>query len=687
MGLRHLSEDSTGGQARVQAGQGRSIVHPKYRPDIDGLRAIAVLSVVGFHAFPAWIKGGFIGVDLFFVISGFLITTIILGSFEGEGFSYRTFYARRIRRIFPALVLVMAVTLAAGWYLLLPDEWAQLGRHLAGGAGFVSNFVFWHEAGYFDTASETKLLLHLWSLSIEEQFYIVWPLLLGLALWRKWPVLPVLAVIALVSFLINVGLVTTGHASAAFYAPPARAWELMAGGMLACLRLHTFKPWLPWSPALRSHVQSIAGVALIVLGLVFIRDGQAFPGWWALLPVLGAVLCIAAGPGGWLNRVLLAWRPMVWVGLISYPLYLWHWPLLAFARLLANDIPSRNVRIGVVIAAFALAWLTYRFVEKKLRRGRGARPIVILCAAMVALGLAGALVVSGRWSARLNDPQLSAQLSVIMKAPKDWDYPGTMERYTLNGQTAYRMGHGAHKVLLIGDSHIEQTAPRLQALLDHNPQQPVSFHFLTASSCPPIRHIVPIKVPTCVAAHDAMWAAARDGGFDTVVFGGIWNYYFHLSSVESSLGVYYADGADRLWTDSAKGTHAALHMLEQELAELTAQHKKVYLLLDNPRAEFLSPKYLLKGDRWGRLSVDSFASTMPWPTDQARLHERMRELALRAGAQVIDPIPTLCPNGQCIRSMVDGRPVYKDSDHLSASYTREYARYLDVLAQPPHEPH
>ncbi len=151
-------------------------IHPKYRPDIDGLRAIAILSVVGFHAFPEWVKGGFVGVDIFFVISGFLISSIIFGNLEKNTFNYYDFYARRIRRIFPALILVLVASYAAGWYLLLPDEFKQLGKHIAAGAGFVSNLVLWNEAGYFDKASYTKPLLHLWSLGIEEQFYIFWPL-------------------------------------------------------------------------------------------------------------------------------------------------------------------------------------------------------------------------------------------------------------------------------------------------------------------------------------------------------------------------------------------------------------------------------------------------------------------------------------------------------------------------------
>jgi hypothetical protein len=475
----------------------------------------------------------------------------------------------------------------------------------------------------------------------------------------------------------------TGDRSAAFYAPWARAWELAAGGMLACLRLHTLKPWLPWSPVLRSHVQSIVGVALITLGLILLDASKAFPGWWALLPVLGTVLCIAAGPVGWFNRVLLAWRPMVWVGLISYPLYLWHWPLLAFARLLTNAPEGpRNVRIGIVIATLMLAWLTYRFVEKRLRRDQGVRPIIILCVLMAVLGLAGVLAANGHWSPRLNISD--SRLVSIVNAPHDVPNSDVKNLYKLNDQiTIYRIGDGVHKVLLIGDSHVHQTIPRLEALVDHNPQLSVSFNFIVVGGCPPIMHTVSPEYPHCTGSHDAVLKAARDGEFDTVVFGGCWNCYFLPLHGEHGIPAYYVDGADRLAMGRAEGANAALRMLEQELAELTAKHKKVYLLLDNPTDKSFPPAHLLKGHRWGQISVDQSVSPVPWADEQARLHERMRQIALRAGAQVIDPIPTLCPDGQCIRLTIDGRPIYRDSDHLTASYAREYARYMDVLAQPP----
>jgi peptidoglycan/LPS O-acetylase OafA/YrhL len=213
------------------------LTHPKYRPDIDGLRAIAVLSVVIFHAFPKSIKGGFIGVDIFFVISGFLISTIIMGSLERNSFSFIEFYSRRIKRIFPALLLVLIASFVFGWFALLADEYKQLGKHIAGGAGFVSNFVLWKESGYFDNDAETKPLLHLWSLGVEEQFYIVWPLLLWFAWKQRLNLLTVTMVVVAISFSLNVNTVQN-DATAAFYSPQTRFWELLAGSILAYITLN-----------------------------------------------------------------------------------------------------------------------------------------------------------------------------------------------------------------------------------------------------------------------------------------------------------------------------------------------------------------------------------------------------------------------------------------------------------------
>jgi peptidoglycan/LPS O-acetylase OafA/YrhL len=334
-----------------------------YRPDIDGLRAVAVLAVVAYHAFPAYFGGGFVGVDIFFVISGFLITGIILSSLQKGTFSFRNFYGRRIRRIFPALATVLATCLAIGWFVLMGGQYKQVGEHVAAGAGFVSNLVLWREAGYFDASAETKVLLHLWSLGVEEQFYLVWPLLLFVAARRKWSATALTGGILITSFAAGMLEVRTNPV-AAFYSPGLRSWELMLGALLA----QTSDRRVSWIMAARgANARSALGLGMILFAFVLIRRDRMFPGAWALLPVVGAGLVISGGPEAWVNRRFLSFRPLVWVGLISYPLYLWHWPLLVFERYAEYGNYSWQIRIAAVASAFPLAWLTAIFVELPVR--------------------------------------------------------------------------------------------------------------------------------------------------------------------------------------------------------------------------------------------------------------------------------------------------------------------------------
>jgi peptidoglycan/LPS O-acetylase OafA/YrhL len=349
--------------------------HIAYRSDIDGLRALAILFVVIYHAFPSVIPGGFIGVDVFFVISGFLISTIIYKQLMADDFSIVQFYIRRIKRIFPALFVVLTVCFAFGWFNLLADEFAQLGLHIAGGAGFVANLVFWNESGYFDNASDTKPLLHLWSLGIEEQFYFVWPILVFLVWKRGVNLLWLGLAMAIISFAINVYEVHHElHFTAAFYSPITRFWELMIGAILAYITLDRKKNFALFGglnsfldQARINHYISILGFALLVFGTALINKESPFPGYWALLPTLGSAFLIAAGSHACINRILLSNRLLVWIGLISFPLYLWHWPLLSFAHILQGQLPSAEIRTLMLIVSIVLSALTYYLIEKPIR--------------------------------------------------------------------------------------------------------------------------------------------------------------------------------------------------------------------------------------------------------------------------------------------------------------------------------
>jgi len=365
--------------------------HPKYRPDIDGLRALAVLSVVLYHAFPSRLKGGFVGVDVFFVISGYLISTIIFTNLESGTFSFSEFYVRRVKRIFPALLVVLFSSFLFGWFALLADEFEQLGKHILAGAGFVSNLILWTESGYFDNVAESKPLLHLWSLGIEEQFYIVWPLLVWFAWRSKLGLFLLTLAVFSVSFFLNIYGI--GEDSVAtFYSPMTRFWELSVGSLLAYLTLHKHINASSFT-VIQSNIISTIGFALVVFAVVITNKRHAFPGWWAVLPVLGSALVIADGNKSWINTHVFSNKIAVWFGLISFPLYLWHWPLLSFGRLVEGQAPDRMFRVAAVIVSVLLAWITYRFVERYIRFSKGNRFARHLIGASIVVALMGAYVL------------------------------------------------------------------------------------------------------------------------------------------------------------------------------------------------------------------------------------------------------------------------------------------------------
>lgn len=376
------------------ASPAKSEIRPHYRPDIDGLRAVAIFSVVAYHASERVLPGGFVGVDIFFVISGFLISSLIFKELDTGGFRFGDFYIRRVRRIFPALILMLTASLIGAHFVLTAAEQAQLDKHVAAGCAFVANLVQWLEAGYFDTDARLKPLLHLWSLGIEEQFYIFWPIA-AVLLWRRRFGLVVLT-LALLSFLFNIWR-TPYHPVSAFYLPVGRAWELLLGSLLA-YQQHQDANAGPRGFRFFSRLQfsikdaaSLVAVALLVTAFAAISPASQFPGWWALLPCIGAGLLIWAGETAWFNARILSHPLAVFIGLISYPLYLWHWPLLSFLRIVSSTEPPVAARLGAVAAAFLLAALTYRFVELPLRASRLPRGLMVatLSSAMLVVAAVG----------------------------------------------------------------------------------------------------------------------------------------------------------------------------------------------------------------------------------------------------------------------------------------------------------
>ncbi len=493
---------------------GDSSIHSTqtYRADIDGLRAIAVCLVVAFHAFPGVIQSGFVGVDIFFVISGFLISSILFRNFSSGRHHLVDFYERRIRRIFPALITVLIATLVVGWFGLLPDEFRQLGRHAAGGSLFISNFILWNESGYFDNVAETKPLLHLWSLGIEEQFYLFYPAILWFSTKCRLNLLTITLAIAVVSFGINLATFRANPVGD-FFSPQTRFWELMVGSLVAYASLYwtdntphasrdgAFAGFASWANDLMTrwktllvNLCSLCGALLLIVAAFIINRTLPYPAGWAVLPTAGAALLIIAGPTGIFNRRILANRVAVWIGKISYPLYLWHWVLLSFAHVKVNATPSTAFRTTLVVASFILAWLTYRFIERPLRFGpKGGQKAILLLVALLAVGLAGHIVdrkggFGNRFASQLDfleyfensapTWQYFERESVLEKHRDDCNF-FDLDAYR-NGRTTNipkraidpscvrKRSSNHHAAMIWGDSHAQHLYPGLKKALPPN---------------------------------------------------------------------------------------------------------------------------------------------------------------------------------------------------------------------------
>jgi peptidoglycan/LPS O-acetylase OafA/YrhL len=364
-----------------------------YRKDIDGLRALAVLSTIAYHAFPNLVSGGFVGVDIFFVISGFLITKIILENLESNSFSFREFYFRRIRRIFPAVFLVLVTCYGFGWYALYASEYKRLGEHIAAGAGFVQNFNLLNEIAYFEKSIATKPLIHLWSLSIEEQFYLLWPAIIWILYKARINLLGAILILLLISFSINIYNIKYDPITT-FYSPLSRFWELMIGALWACISLKNSQELKHFSQT-ALNIFSWVGLLLITIAIFSISRNNSFPGWWALLPTIGATLLILANSEASVNKLFLSSNAMVWLGVISYPLYLWHWILLSFGQIISAGKLSDFHKILLILAAVGLAYLTHKYWES-LFRYKGKKVAVLLIALMTLIGYQG-------WSAYVRD--------------------------------------------------------------------------------------------------------------------------------------------------------------------------------------------------------------------------------------------------------------------------------------------
>ena len=650
------------------------LFRPNYRSDIDGLRGIAILAVVAFHAFPKSIRGGFVGVDIFFVISGFLISTIIIQSLNNGNFNLLEFYSRRIKRIFPGLILVLLSIYILGYFVLLPDEYKQLGKHIAGSSAFISNFVLLGESGYFDNSGLLKPTLHLWSLAIEEQFYLFFPIALYIFWKRRISILLLTFFCFLISFFLNLRNLPI-HPTSTFYLPQTRFWELFAGTILACLtKKNNFKelPLLVSIQAQLKNGMSFLGILLLLFGLFTINSKQ-FPGKFALVPVISAAMLIAAGPKSYVNKYLLSNKLFVWFGLISFPLYLWHWPIISFAHIVNGTDVGWKLTILLLAISVFLAWTTYFFIERPVRLLKSeSKTPVFLAVILVLLGLlGGATYFFDGIEARFYKRNLIV-LNKIQTASNEWSYPGRLTRFYFQGETYYTQKSGVSAITLyIGDSNVEQYYDRIEQQIKENPEKTNTAVFITGGGCFPI----PFSPHDIAHNHcfglmeKAKSFAIANSEVRNVVIAGLWTQYFlDGAALDGDFGY-----------GSQEYKNSIKHLVDY-VKELRKSGKKVFLILNIPVGERFSPRFMVKRDPVISLRPrpNSGVDRKTLDAYMLKLQKDLRDAAKSVGADVIEPFDYLCNDLTCIAVDSEGDPVYKDGYHLRPSYVRGNATFIDL---------
>jgi peptidoglycan/LPS O-acetylase OafA/YrhL len=661
----------------------------KYRPDIDGLRAIAIISVVFYHAgFPGF-SGGFVGVDVFFVISGFLITSLLFSEAVATGrVSLSAFYARRVRRLMPAGVVVVAATLLLGGLFMLPasDEQRSLARSAMAVAFFGSNFYFFTKTGgYFDAPSFSMPLLHTWSLAIEEQYYLIWPLLM-LLLFRisrvpateftmRKRVLWALSVMGLASLALCI-VMTPSHQNFSFFLLPARVWEFAIGGIVGLLGA-TFYGRLRWM----AESLSVIGLALIVISVLALSHGTPFPGWAAIMPVFGSAVLIVgmtADEHGVIRR-LLASRPMVFIGLLSYSWYLWHWPLLSLYRnynLGAHDV----VADGVVISlALALAWLTFVCIERPIRINRPWLFGKIRSTLFAGAGLALLTLLMGMSLFVWRNYQANSKAYRTIKAART-DIPPYQKQCMLSGSLPAELPrgkctHGADpqhpKILLWGDSHADQMMPMLiEAFPD------IAVYQLTMTGCVPVigyeSHGMPGTLKECPEFNRRTLQEISDlkkNGLEGVVISARWeSYLWHqsISLAELLPGMKQVDAKKMAQERTDMQSY-----FDTTLSSLERIGVRVVVLAPTPSLVYSAPQCVVtRGESY---------CNVPRPVVENMLADAttaLEEVVVRhPNTRLVQLMDYFCDAQTCYAAR-DGQILFMDDDHITATTARNLGRYL-----------
>ena len=645
-------------------GKTHSAASSGYLRHVDGVRGVSVLLVVLYHAWPDLLPGGFIGVDVFFVISGFLITRLLLSEREAGKFSYGGFLLRRIRRLWPSFALVLAVTLGLGWVLLEPDALADLGRSALAAIGFGSNWYFALTTDYFNEGLEHNLLLHSWSLAVEEQFYLIYPLVL---IWLARSGKALLAGLVLIWVLSFGAMLVSPAEVGGFFATHLRVWELASGALLWCMMARGIGANI--GPE-RGRWLGLAGVLVLVGTALLMPREILWPSAWTIVPVVGAVMCIAFAWRG------LEVRWLVGLGLISYALYLWHWPLLQGLGILAPRAPD-GVVAGVVFLSIGAAWLAWRFVEEPIRRGHvlaGPKALLALFGGgAITLGLIG-------WQYHAKDgfpDRFPADIAAIASAGPDereggLSCKGGLERlnrvFGLTNDPDRSMpkfsvcwlGGDEPDFLYVGDSHLGALSA---AIALRATERGSSGLFITLAACPPVPDLDwssegAERLRQC----DMMKAVLQDviatGRIRRTVLVGHWDLYGGLT----------------------KTGLTEFNAVFERFVEQVSEQTELHVVLDVPTHDLDVPQALLRERKFPWLGRVNWLSADDHEQARAPYLAAMKAAAQQGDLVLHDPVPAFCPDKLCLAETADG-PLFYDSSHL----TQAGAEFLlDALPELPH---
>lgn len=632
-----------------------------YRPEIDGLRAIAVIPVILFHAGFAPFAGGFIGVDVFFVISGYLITSIILTDLQRGTFSLIDFYARRARRILPALMLVVICCLPFAWAWMLPDQLRDFSQSVAAVALFASNILFWNENGYFAAAAETKPLLHTWSLAVEEQFYILFPVAL-LALWRggwRW-VIGGLAACLLIGFAAG-EWASRAMPSAAFYLLPFRAFELLAGALLAV--------WLARNPIVPRDWLGAAGLALILASIFWVDGATRWPSPATLMPVLGTVLVILFAAGTSLTARLLSTPPMLAIGLISYSAYLWHQPAFAFARIRSIGEPDTLLMLGLSIGCFVPAYFSWRYVELPFRQRRVLPDLPALFAVAGALSVVMVVIGTFGYLQRGFPERFPVSVLATLNVPrgdKNACYSElTAARIEQGDICRFGDPQAAPSIAVIGDSH---AARLIDSLDEHLRKAARAGATVNAGWCAPLMAFGtenPRKNPACRGLMQAAFARVLDdANIETVILFAEWANYTtgHRHNDRHVAAYSFGDQAN---DDPGANPEIFERALLHTVQSLSAAGKRIIILGSAPEYHLSVPEALATAEQ-RNLSPDRLALEISeFRARNSDVEEGLNRLESESVARVIRLAPLFCDTRACRPVDDQGLPLYSDGNHLN----------------------